>query len=104
MNESDFKQLVYQQLVSLRNLFDHHNKYDDIECDLFDDVLYINLPDDRQYVINRHLPSLQIWLSSPLSGANYFNYNSSNKQWLDKHQQDLKQIIQQEIDKVIDLH
>jgi frataxin-like iron-binding protein CyaY len=62
-----------------------------------DGVINIFLPNEKQYVINKHFPSLQIWLSSPISGANYFNWDNDKKIWKDKLEHELKTIIYDEI-------
>lgn len=45
---------------------------DETELDLEDGVLRIEFEDGRVYLINRHMPLQQIWLSSPKSGAWHF--------------------------------
>ena len=45
---------------------------DAVELDLNDGVLRAAWPDGTVYLINRHLPLRQIWLSSPKSGAWHF--------------------------------
>lgn len=35
-----------------------------------------------QYVINKHLPNRQIWLSSPVSGAWHFDYDEVGAEWV----------------------
>ena len=49
---------------------------DDIDVELLQGVMSIELPDGKQYVINKHEPSRQIWLSSPFSGASRFSYSA----------------------------
>ncbi len=53
----------------------------DIEVDYFQGVLTITLPDDKQYVINKHEPTRQIWFSSPISGAHKFGFDETNNFW-----------------------
>ena len=45
---------------------------DDLDVDLQGGVLTIELESGDQYVINKHAPNRQIWLSSPASGAAHF--------------------------------
>ena len=55
---------------------------DGAEIDLEDGILTINMDDGGTYLINRHLPTRQIWLSSPKSGAWHFapvQYNDTQK-------------------------
>lgn len=53
----------------LEDLEDNH----DISPEYDSGVLSIIMPDDKEYVINKHTPSRQIWVSSPYSGASYFS-------------------------------
>jgi len=53
------------------------------------------------FVINKQAPNQQIWLSSPLSGPNHYDWDSTLKQWIsskDKHS--LCALLQQEFSKV----
>lgn len=53
---------------------------DVVDVDLSGGVLTLELLDGRQYVINKHQPMQQVWLSSPVSGAWHFDPNGND--WL----------------------
>ncbi len=55
---------------------------DEVEVELRGGVLTIELADGRQYVINKHVPNQQIWLSSPVSGASHYAWDETAKAWL----------------------
>ncbi|MBV8535593.1 MAG: iron donor protein CyaY, partial [Alphaproteobacteria bacterium] len=44
-------------------------------------ILTLELEDGRQYVINKHTPNRQIWLSSPVSGAAHFVHDPQGGVW-----------------------
>jgi len=46
---------------------------DSVEVDLINGILTIETEDGRSFVINKHGPNQQIWLSSPVSGASHFD-------------------------------
>ncbi len=48
---------------------------DRLDVDLEGGILSIELDSGAQYVINKHKPNRQIWMSSPASGASHFEYN-----------------------------
>jgi frataxin len=48
---------------------------DRADIDLRDGILTIDLDDGGCYVVNKHVPNRQIWLSSPFSGATHFAYD-----------------------------
>jgi frataxin len=39
--------------------------------------------DDGTWVVNKHAPSRQIWLSSPKSGARHYAFDAASGQWQD---------------------
>ena len=47
---------------------------DDLDVDLQGGILTIELASGGQYVVNKHAPNRQIWLSSPTSGAAHFGH------------------------------
>jgi frataxin len=51
---------------------------DDLEVDLVGGILTIGLPRGGQYLINKHAPNREIWLSSPVSGAWHFRHDAAN--------------------------
>ena len=61
---------------------------DDLDQSMFEDVNYadgvldIEMSDGRAYVINKQAPNMQIWLSSPLSGPQRFEFELDTEEWL----------------------
>ena len=47
---------------------------DSVEVDLINGILTIETEDGRSFVINKHGPNQQIWLSSPISGASHYDH------------------------------
>jgi len=47
---------------------------DVLDVDLEGGILTIELDSGGQYVINKHAPNRQIWMSSPASGASHFGH------------------------------
>jgi len=53
------------------------------------------------FVINKQAPNQQIWLSSPLSGPNHYDYNTTSKQWISsKDNHSLCSLLEKEFSKV----
>jgi len=48
---------------------------DDLDVDLEGGILSIALPAGGTYLINKHAPNREIWLSSPKSGAWHFRHD-----------------------------
>ena len=47
---------------------------DEIDAELQGGILTLSLDSGGQYVINKHAPNRQIWMSSPVSGASHYDY------------------------------
>ena len=71
--ESDFIKLAEDTLGSYLSAIEAVEP-DDVDADLQDGVLTIEFDDGRIFIVNRHVPLRQIWLSSPVSGAGHFDY------------------------------
>lgn len=54
---------------------------DTAEVDLIGGVLTIDLGPKGQYVVNKHAPNRELWLSSPVSGAWHFQYDADADAW-----------------------
>jgi frataxin len=50
---------------------------DDLDVDLEGGILSIGLPDGGTYLVNKHAPNREIWLSSPKSGAWHFRHDAA---------------------------
>jgi frataxin len=53
----------------------------DVEVELDGGILTIELESGGQYVLNKHAPMRQLWLSSPVSGAWHFAYDEAAGYW-----------------------
>lgn len=72
----------------------------DEDFDLISDVLYI-YTSKGDYVINQHSPTQQIWLSSPVSNAGYFNYDVLSKEWKDKNNRSIRKVLSEDLGVII---
>ena len=57
-----------------------HNIFEEIHY--ADGVLNIEMRDGRAYVLNKQAPNMQVWLSSPISGPQRFEYELDQEQWV----------------------
>jgi frataxin len=70
---------------------------DRADVDLRDGILTIDLDEGGRYVINKHMPNRQIWLSSPFSGAAHFDYDPERGWVATRGAGTLHALIEQEI-------
>lgn len=73
-DESAFHAVADRTLASLLETVED-TLGDELDVDLQGGILTIELADGGQYVINKHAPNRQIWLSSPASGASHFTHH-----------------------------
>jgi frataxin len=71
MNQAEFERRAAEILDSLfEQIEDQLGDWLDVEMN--GGILQIELPDGGAYVVNKHAPNREIWLSSPKSGAWHF--------------------------------
>lgn len=81
LSESRFHTLADGLLQTIVDVIDEAVG-DTVEVDLIGGVLTIDLASRGQYVINKHAPNREIWLSSPSSGAWHFTYDAERDGWV----------------------
>lgn len=52
------------------------------DVDFMGGILTITLESGGQYVLNKHAPNRQIWLSSPRSGASHYRFDPKRGAWV----------------------
>ena len=96
MDDSGFMKLADDTLASLmHNIEDVLGDRADI--DLQDGILTVDLDEGGRYVVNKHLPNRQIWLSSPFSGAAHFAYDPQRGWAATRGGDTLHALLEQEI-------
>lgn len=81
METSAFEALAEETLERLFDALDGAIG-DDADVDFEGGILTVELEDGRQYVINKHAASQEIWVSSPLSGAAHYAYDLEAGTWV----------------------
>jgi frataxin len=71
MDERDFDRQADQVIERLMAALE--DQVPDAEIDLEGGILTVVLPDVGSYLVNKHRPNREIWLSSPKSGAWHFS-------------------------------
>lgn len=82
MDQSEFETIADRTLEGFMETIDE-NLGDRLDVDMEGGILTIELDSGGQYVINKHAPNRQIWMSSPISGACHFSYDADRKEWMD---------------------
>ena len=77
MNDTEFHQLVDQQMNYIEEIIDESGA--DIDFDTMGNVMTLEFDDRSQIIINRQEPMHEIWLASR-SGGFHFKYRDA--QWI----------------------
>lgn len=94
--DSAFDSAANRFLAALSQAFE--DALPQAEVDLEGSVLSVELEDGGTYVINKHAPMRQIWLSSPTSGATHFARDQESDRWIDtRGGRDLAHMLREEI-------
>ncbi len=93
---TQFNHLADQKLEFLQ---DHIESFlETAEVDLLNETLTVILGSGQQYIINKHNPTQQIWVASPISGAHHFRYDEDNQTWCNVRKgPDLDALLDQEL-------
>lgn len=73
LDDSRFAALAEAMLERISDVVDEELG-DKIDAELQGGILTLSLEAGGQYVINKHAPNRQIWMSSPKSGATHFDH------------------------------
>jgi frataxin len=77
MSDSAFETLADSLLATLEEALGDH-----ADAELQGGVLSVEA-DEGTWLINKHAPTQQIWLSSPRSGARHYAFDRASGQWKD---------------------
>lgn len=80
LEETRFHQIADETIETLSDIIDDALG-DDLEVDLQSGILTIELDSGEQFIINKHGPNRQVWLSSPVSGASHYDFDEDNETW-----------------------
>ena len=81
LDQSTFENIAERTIEKYMNVIDEVLG-DRLDLDLESGILTIEQEEVGQYVINKHGPNRQIWMSSPVSGASHFAYDENAGEWI----------------------
>ncbi len=98
LEESEFHEIADAFLEKIADAIEVQDEEMLVDADLNQGVLTLELDSGQQYVISKHLPSLQVWLSSPISGGLHYDFNMEEEIWeLAKDGTRLDELLMQEL-------
>ncbi|KAJ2601362.1 Mitochondrial matrix iron chaperone [Coemansia sp. RSA 1722] len=105
LDDSKYHNLSSQAMDSLTEYFEDLGdqlEMDDYDIEYTSGVLTLRLGVHGTYVINKQPPNKQIWLSSPISGPERYDYDETNNAWFCRHKDEsLGALLNQEISEAL---
>jgi len=81
LDDTRFEQLASDTLDRLMEAIDDQVG-DVVDVEMQNGVLTLKLESGGEYVINKHRPNRQVWMSSPKSGATRYDYDEVRETWV----------------------
>ena len=81
MDESSYHRLADTVLQAMADAIEAADEDGVLEVDLEGAILTVALPGGKHYLISKHAPSRQLWVSSPISGGLHFAYDGPTDSW-----------------------
>lgn len=89
MDDREFAAEADRTLQRLQDAVERALADADPEIELRGGILTIELADGGQFVVNKHAPTRQIWVSSPVSGAAHYAWDGVAGRWRSTRSPDL---------------
>jgi len=101
MDAHEFENLAEQTLDALFEALDAAIG-GDIDVDFDNGLLTLELDDGRAYILNKHAPNQELWLSSPLGGASHYAYDQDAQMWTStRGEETLYAVLAKELSQII---
>ncbi len=102
MNDTEF----YHQILSVFQRLEENLEHQlDNQCDIDgrEESLQVTLSSGEVWLLNRHGPTQELWLSSPLKGGIHFRFESDLQKWISTRlpQDELIHFLEKDISSVI---
>ncbi|MDE3059637.1 MAG: iron donor protein CyaY [Pseudomonadota bacterium] len=95
MNESEFHRRADDTLNALADALEEADARGALEVEYQAGIMTIELSSGTSYIISKHAPSQELWLSSPRSGGLHFHY--ADGEWKLADGRTLEGILSQEL-------
>ena len=80
MDNSQFETLADAMLGRIQSALEAAGG--DLDVELVEGVLTVETESGGKFLVNKHGPNRQIWLSSPVSGAWHFAWSETDQGWI----------------------
>ena len=95
MNETDFHRLADATIGALCDTLEAADESGALDVECQNGIITIVAKSGKQWVVNKHAPTMQIWLSSPVSGGVHFTLREGEWELADGRR--LKSVLANEL-------
>lgn len=96
-HESDFEQAAATFLERVFESLESQDEGGMLDIDFEEGTLHITIDGGKTFVLSKHGPSKQVWLSSPISGGLHFSYADNGEDWKLKDGRRLSIVLAEEL-------
>jgi frataxin len=82
LNEYEFQDVADEWLDRCFEAIESQDAEAALDIDLENGVMTIIVDEDNTFIVSKHAPSSQIWLSSPISGGLHFDAEDDGESWV----------------------
>ena len=97
MNETQFHLLADNTLEHIEQSLEKADGEGLLEMEHEGGMVTIELKNGSQFIISKHTPTKQLWLSSPVSGGLHFGYDETAKNWRLADGRELVAVVMKEL-------
>ncbi|MBQ4875012.1 MAG: iron donor protein CyaY [Rickettsiaceae bacterium H1] len=94
-----FDSLTEKTILQISDDIEKADKNYSLEIEYEEGVLTIETIKGK-YILNKNSPMKELWLSSPISGAHHFRFDSITGEWTNKTQKNLFNLLKDELLKI----
>jgi frataxin len=96
MNETDYHRLAGATLERICAALEKADEKGFVEMEETGEMVSI-VAGGKEFIVSKHVPTRQLWLSSPMSGGLHFSYDEAKKDWLLPDQRSLMPLLMDEL-------
>ncbi len=104
MQESEFHRLADLWLATAGDALEAADGQGLLDAEYEAGALNLKLPSGKIFIVSKHAPTRQLWLSSPISGGLHFSWREADKKWALDDGRALSDVLSKELLNLGNIH
>jgi len=100
MEETEFNRIAEATFEAMMGSLEPLDDSGALEVEFNHNILSITLHSGQQFILNKHTPTRQLWLSSPRSGGLHFSFDPATQTWIVPDGRILGEVLSSELDAI----